>query len=511
MNNHNLVSKRGIIYCRVSSLEQVDGTSLESQERICREYAEREGIEVVAVFIDKGESAKTADRPQFLQAIAFCTEKKNHIDRFIVYKLDRFARSQDDHVAVRAKLKLHKVELRSVTEPINDSSTGRLMENILSSFAEFDNSIRTERSSNGMKERLKQGYWVWQAPLGYKRTEKGGVMIPDQNAHFIRLAFTQYAKGTHTYKSLATFLFKKGFSSKTGRMIPFQTIQKLLQNPLYAGLVQKPEWGIEVTGKHEPLVSQKLFATCQSSGRTHTPTKKRQHNPDFPLRRLITCAHCQKPLTGSYSTGRGGKKHPYYHHYCTDCPHTSSIKKTELETEFVSYLQRINPNLAFANAFREICLDLYETKQKEAVSQNRSLEQRLNALNERKVTIFDNFEEGIYTKTDFLERKRAVEREIYAVSAQKFETLPPFAEFEAKLKQYLETVTNTPDTWLKLAERPDERLRFQNFIFESTIPYEKISGLGTATLSPIYNAYQLWSTDSSSLVTLRGIEPRFPG
>ena len=90
-------TKRGIIYCRVSSIEQVDGTSLESQERVCKEYAERLGIEVLEVFVDKGESAKTADRPQFLKAISMCSQKKHKVDSFIVYKLDRFARNQSDH------------------------------------------------------------------------------------------------------------------------------------------------------------------------------------------------------------------------------------------------------------------------------------------------------------------------------------------------------------------------------------------------------------------------------
>ncbi len=84
---------KAVIYCRVSSVEQVDGTSLESQERMCREFAKREGIEVSEVFIDKGESAKTADRTEFLKAISFCSLKKNKVTDFIVYKLDRFARN----------------------------------------------------------------------------------------------------------------------------------------------------------------------------------------------------------------------------------------------------------------------------------------------------------------------------------------------------------------------------------------------------------------------------------
>jgi site-specific DNA recombinase len=93
--------KRGIVYCRVSSAEQVDNTSLESQRRYCYEYAKREGIEIIETFIEEGESAKTANRTQFVKAISFCGEKKSKISHFIVYKLDRFARNQNDHVVTK--------------------------------------------------------------------------------------------------------------------------------------------------------------------------------------------------------------------------------------------------------------------------------------------------------------------------------------------------------------------------------------------------------------------------
>ena len=100
--------KRVVIYCRVSSKEQVDNTSLESQERFCREFATRQGMEVTRVFIERGESAKTADRPQFQAAVKFCIEKRQGVGFFLVYKVDRFARNQEDHMAMRAVLSHNK-------------------------------------------------------------------------------------------------------------------------------------------------------------------------------------------------------------------------------------------------------------------------------------------------------------------------------------------------------------------------------------------------------------------
>ena len=76
----NQEQKTAIIYCRVSSKDQLEGTSLENQERICREYAERQNIKVLKVFTERGESAKTIDRTEFSKALVFVANKKNRVN-----------------------------------------------------------------------------------------------------------------------------------------------------------------------------------------------------------------------------------------------------------------------------------------------------------------------------------------------------------------------------------------------------------------------------------------------
>src|SRR3989344_6937535 len=124
---------------------------------------------------------------------------KNGMSFFIVYKLDRFARNQEDHISTRALLKRFGTELLSATEPISPNPVGKAMEGMLAVFAEFDNNVRTERSTNGMIERLKQGIWVWAAPIGYYRPRSSANIEPDKNAApYIRLAFEEYAKGGYS-------------------------------------------------------------------------------------------------------------------------------------------------------------------------------------------------------------------------------------------------------------------------------------------------------------------------
>src|ERR1035438_3964078 len=83
-----------VIYCRVSSKEQIAGTSLESQEAACRDYAKSKNINVLSVFVEQGESAKFADRTQLVELIDFCRRKKGDVQVLIVWKVDRFARNE---------------------------------------------------------------------------------------------------------------------------------------------------------------------------------------------------------------------------------------------------------------------------------------------------------------------------------------------------------------------------------------------------------------------------------
>src|SRR3989344_3726084 len=152
---------KAIIYIRVSSDEQIKGTSLEFQEEACRKYCKDKDIEVLKVFKEEGASAKSADRKVLLEAMEYCRKNKGNMEFFIVWKVDRFARNTEDHFAVKKILADSGVSLKSVTEPIGTDPSEALFETILAGFAQFDNQIRTLRCSNGMLARLRQGIYPW--------------------------------------------------------------------------------------------------------------------------------------------------------------------------------------------------------------------------------------------------------------------------------------------------------------------------------------------------------------
>src|ERR1044071_857863 len=123
--------QRAFIYVRVSTAEQLTNLSLETQRRLCVEYCERNGITVDRIFTEEGESAKTAERTQLKSMIDAVAKSKGRISYVVVYRLDRFARKHEDHTAIRAILKKHGATLRSVSEAIDDTSSGQHIENII--------------------------------------------------------------------------------------------------------------------------------------------------------------------------------------------------------------------------------------------------------------------------------------------------------------------------------------------------------------------------------------------
>ena len=156
----------GIIYTRVSSDEQVKGTSLDSQEEACRRYCNNNDIDIRAVFREEGASAKSANRPEFLRAIEYCRQHKD-VTAFVVAKVDRFARNTEDHFTIRKILIDYGTQLHSVTEPIGEEPTSKLFETILAGFSDFDNAIRRQRCIDGMSARINQGIYPRRPPIGY--------------------------------------------------------------------------------------------------------------------------------------------------------------------------------------------------------------------------------------------------------------------------------------------------------------------------------------------------------
>src|SRR5438093_4567072 len=259
----------GVIYSRVSSKEQIEGTSLESQEQACQEYARSHNIKVLKIFIERGESAKFADRTQLIELIDFCRQNKGSVQVLLVWKVDRFARNVGDHFNIKANLMKYGVRVVSVTEPIDSNPEGKLMETILAGFAQFDNDIRATRTVQGMKRKLQEGIFPWQPPLGYRSANDDGEKKtepdkPDQPVFaLLQKVWKEFATGAYTKAEMRRLMDAWGIQTRKGKPITKQSLDNFFRNKYYAGTLVDPWSGEEFQGQHVPMVTREEFACVQ--------------------------------------------------------------------------------------------------------------------------------------------------------------------------------------------------------------------------------------------------------
>src|SRR5262249_8045572 len=142
------------------------------------------------------------------------------IDVVIVHKLDRMARNIEDHVAIRAVLKSKGVRLVSVTENVDDSVSGKLIENIMASFAQFYSENLSTEVKKGMRQKVLNGGWPHRPPRGYMLVQRADgvaheIEIHPKDGPLMRRAFELYASGWHSMKGVAALLAREGLLSRT--------------------------------------------------------------------------------------------------------------------------------------------------------------------------------------------------------------------------------------------------------------------------------------------------------
>ena len=503
---------RAVIYVRVSTIDQVENFSLSTQEKQCRQFCTSHAFDVDKIFVEEGESAKTTNRTQFQKMLAYCRENKGRVQWVVVYAVSRFARSVHDHAQTRAHLASLGISLRSVTEPFDESSQGKLMESLMASFAQFDNDVRAERTVVGMKAAIQAGKWPFKAPLGYRNGDRKpgspSLILDPERGPLVKQAFELYATGLHTRKKVLEMISVAGLRTANGKRVSAQTFDQILRKPVFAGWLQVNGWGERRRGDFEPLVSQEIFDTVQAllNGKRMAVTTHLRNHPDFPLRHFVKCGCCGKPLTGSWSKGRS-KLYANYRCQNKQCKAVSATK-ADLERGFIEFLERMQPKPEYVKLFNAIVLDVWKEKQAQTFTLNVSLRQHLDDLNRRK----DRLEEAfIY--------EEAIDRATYARQLDKLNeqiVLAEMQERDAKLEAYdVDAVLNFAEHVILNAARlwtefsSDQKQRLQKVLFPDGVTFAGGS-YGTAKTCLFFNLIPKSEAEKTRLATLPGIEPGLP-
>lgn len=241
-----------VTYQRVSTKEQAakggrdEGFSIPAQREANGRKAGALGARIVAEFVDAGESARSADRPDLKRMLDYIAS--HQVTYCIVHKLDRLARNRLEDVEIHRALLDAGVKLVSATENIDETPSGMLLHGIMSSIAEFYSKNLATEVTKGLMQKVATGGTPMRAPLRYlnvrARDEQGReyrtVEIDEERAPFIRWAFDQYATGEHSVVELLADATARGLTTiptpqRPSGPVGRSTFFKILRNPYYIG------------------------------------------------------------------------------------------------------------------------------------------------------------------------------------------------------------------------------------------------------------------------------------
>ena len=362
------LSKRAFAYLRVSTEEQAgtdydrDGLSLLNQREGVDKKAAELGADVVAEFSDPGKSAfrELQKRTGFLELLDELKRCNRHeatrIDYVLVWSCSRWARNTVDHWQARELMRDLGVRFISVTEPIvgEDTPAAFLYESSLVSQNQYFSMQSGENVKRGLYTKARLGGTYGWAKTGYlnhiDRLPDGRqvrtIVLDEQRAPFLTLAFELFASGTYSISMLVGELYDLGLRTRTTRRHPqggkvgTSTLQRILRDPYYAGwVIYKRGTPEEETfdGRHPAITDQETFDQVQvlldQKRVAHEQPQKHLHY----LKGSVFCRVCGGRMTFGESTGRNSVKYPYF--FCssringTGCEMRRNIRPTLIEDE----------------------------------------------------------------------------------------------------------------------------------------------------------------------------------
>jgi len=339
-----------LVYARVSTGAQADRhLSIPAQLSAMRTHASHQGWMVLEEFLEAGSSGKTAERPELLRMLERC-KSAPHIHVVLVHKIDRLARNLADHLAIRSVLNRANIRLVSVTESLDDSFSGQLVERILASIAEFYSSNLGQEVRKGLTEKVRQGGWPHLQPLGYRRGNpdhlgRRQIELDPAVAPVIREAFERMATGgIGLYELLAWMNTRQVPSSR-------ENLRHLLRNPFYCGQLR---WkGQLFAGTHPPLVTPELFDRVQDVLKNRYPGRGRLPKRQLPLLHGVArCVQCN-----SLMTSERHEPHEYYRcrrTFKTPRCHAHFANALHIHASLFELYQRLKCTSEIKARFREV-------------------------------------------------------------------------------------------------------------------------------------------------------------
>lgn len=449
--------KEGALYIRVSTHMQEE-LSPDAQKRLLLDYAKSNHITVspTHIYLEGGISGRKADRrPKFQEMIAAAKSKEHPFDVILVWKFSRFARNQEESIVYKSLLRRQcKVEVISVSEPVIDGPFGSLIERIIEWMDEYYSIRLSGEVFRGMSEKAMRGGYQARPPLGYKIVERGKppIIVPGE-AETVRMIFDWFVNQKKSYFEIAQTLNRLGIKTSHGKNFERRSIEYILQNPSYYGMIRwnrtknetneikdPSEWIIE-KGMHPPIITEELYNAAQQ--RIAESVRPRGVRPTCTYKHwlsgLFKCPECGRTMIAKSVSPKEGKQYYYFTCYGYNkgkCFNSHAINSKKVEPYIIAALKEVI-------ATNHITFRLVKPETPTDIRQSDILKEQLARISQKEQRIKEAYRSGIDTLEEYKENKDILKRERESLEAELNQIEEPAEESENSEQLMLERVQNT--------------------------------------------------------------------
>ncbi|MDD3398988.1 MAG: recombinase family protein [Candidatus Methanomethylophilaceae archaeon] len=277
---------KAAIYARVSTEDQArEGFSLDAQLDMLRAYCEAQGHTVVKEYVDDGYSGRNIRRPAYMQMMAEMEEW----DVLMVIKMDRIHRNSKNFMIMMEELDCKGKGFSSTTESLDTSNAiGRFVVDMIQRLAQLESEQIGERTYVGLREKAEsaQGLLGFRPPYGYKVTDQGLEIVPEESS-VVRRMFEMYRDGS-TYDMIAYTLNREQLRTRSESIWTVYNVRNILRNPVYAGYLRWEE--LIIPQDHESLVTVQEYNETQLLISSKVKDKRRRKALVLPPRGSVETA-----------------------------------------------------------------------------------------------------------------------------------------------------------------------------------------------------------------------------
>ncbi len=473
---------RAVIYLRVSTKDQAErggeteGFSLPAQRDACGRKAKALGATIIEEFADRGESAKTSQRPELQRLLAFVVE--NQVQYVIVHKVDRLARNRLDDALITADIRNAGAMLVSCTENIDETPSGLLMHGIMSSISEFYSRNLANEVIKGSVQKAKGGGTNGRAPTGYinvRRIENcievRTVEVDPERGPLMKWAFEEYATGQWSMRSLLAELTLRGLDSVPTRQTPSKPLvlsnfHRLLRHPYYKGTVRYR--GVEYNGKHPPLVSVETWDRVQDVLDAQNLAGEKQRDHPHYLKGSVYCGQCGSRLIVSKNRGRRGKLYEYFvcigrMHKRTNCTQRAVLIE-QVETLVLDHYETVQPTADLLMQIRQTLGEDIASNRRHAEQETERQRRRIRKLEDERSKLLDGYYAGAIPIDLMKVEQGRISSDLKAAQKQLQSVSAEFDAVDANLDQAIELASNWHQAYLRATDT--ERRMLNQAIFE---------------------------------------------